>query len=79
VELFIGSLDVEDCELHSDHLTNYLWVDGVIIYYGVKGVLPLDKDGMIEVVRQAIDFIEGGDHEVKDSNDLYSEGKIVGL
>jgi len=79
VELFIETLDVKDCELHSDHMTNFLWVDGRTIYFGVQGDLPEDKPSMLEVVRQAIEFIESGDHEVKDSNDLYREGKIVGL
>lgn len=79
VEAFIEALEVEGCELHSDHMTNYLWADGHIVYFGVHGDLPGDKGAMLEVVRGAISFIEDCDLEVKDSNDLYREGKIVGL
>jgi radical SAM superfamily enzyme YgiQ (UPF0313 family) len=79
VEIFIETLVVEECELYSDHMTNYLWADDRIIYYGVHGDLPDDKVSMLDVVRQAIEFLEGGNFEVKDSNDLYREGKIVGL
>jgi radical SAM superfamily enzyme YgiQ (UPF0313 family) len=79
VEAFIDTLDVKDCELHSDHITNYLWVEGRIIYFGVQGDLPDDKNSMLDTIRQAIGFIEAGSFEVQDSNDQYREGRLVGL
>ncbi len=79
VKLFLETLDLEDCTLASDHLTNYLWSDDKIIYRGVEGHLPDDKRKMIETVAQVIQFIESSGIEVKDSNQLYREGTISSL
>ncbi len=79
VKLFLETLDLEDCILASDHLTNYLWADNKIIYRGVEGRLPDDKQKMIETLAQVIGFIESSGIEVKDSNQLYREGTISSL
>lgn len=79
VQLFIKNLDLENCFLASDHLTNYLWAGNTVIYRGVAGDLPADKEQMLETVRQAIEFIESTELEVKDSNQLYEEGFISAL
>lgn len=79
VKLFVETLDLESCYLASDHLTNYLWAENEIIYRGVEGNLPNDKQKMIETVAQVIGFIESSGIEVKDSNQLYKEGVISSL
>ena len=68
------NLTVEKCFLASDHVTNYLWAGGAVIYRGVAGKLPEDKKTMIETIDQAIGLIESENLEIKDSNRLYEEG-----
>ena len=79
VELFLNKLDLKDCFLASDHLTNYLWAGQNIIYHGVSGSLPEDKLEMLESVRRAITAIQASPLPVKDSNQLYREGILSGL
>lgn len=79
VHLFIKALNLKDCYLASDHLTNYLWAESTIIYKGVAGMLPEDKKVMLETLSQAIENIERNDIKVKDSNQLYDEGAITAL
>ncbi len=74
VALFIQSLELENCYLASDHLTNYLWAGSAIIYQGVSGRLPDDKQSMLETVQQAIQHVTSSPLPVKDSNQLYREG-----
>jgi radical SAM superfamily enzyme YgiQ (UPF0313 family) len=79
VKLFLETLKVNDCFLASDHLTNYLWAANNLVYRGVAGKLPDEKDCMIETVKSSIDFIRGSCEEIKDSNALYREGLISSL
>jgi radical SAM superfamily enzyme YgiQ (UPF0313 family) len=79
VELFLETLDVKNCFLASDHLTNYLWAGNTAIYRGVAGTLPDDKERMLAKVEASIDFIRSSDEEIKDSNLLYREGLISSL
>lgn len=79
VKLFLEALDVKDCFLASDHLTNYLWAGNTIIYRGVAGELPEDKERMLARVKASIDNIRSSDEEIKDSNLLYREGLISSL
>jgi radical SAM superfamily enzyme YgiQ (UPF0313 family) len=79
VNLFLETLDLQDCFLASDHLTNYLWAGNTVFYRGVAGTLPDDKERMIETVKTSIDFIKSTDEEIKDSNLLYREGLISSL
>jgi radical SAM superfamily enzyme YgiQ (UPF0313 family) len=79
VKLFLESLDVMNCFLASDHMTNYLWAGNTPIYRGVSGALPDDKERMLATVEASIDFIRFSDEEIKDSNLLYREGLISSL
>lgn len=79
VELFIKSLNLENCFLASDHLTNYLWAGGAVFYRGVAGELGGDKEVMLRTLGQAIAFVEQTDLEIKDSNQLYQEGFLSNL
>ncbi len=79
VKLFIESLNVNGCDLASDHVTNYLWAGGDVIYRGVAGHLPEDKKKMIKTLDDAIEFIESTKSEIKDSNRLYEEGFFIAL
>jgi radical SAM superfamily enzyme YgiQ (UPF0313 family) len=79
VKLFLENLDLEDCSLASDHLTNYLWAGNDIFYRGVAGSLPHEKKEMLKVVQQAIEFVESTELRIKDSNQLFEEGFISSL
>jgi radical SAM superfamily enzyme YgiQ (UPF0313 family) len=79
VKLFIQTLDLENCSLASDHLTNYLWAGSSLIYRGVSGWLPDDKQAMIDAVQLAIECVQASSLLVKDSNHLYREGIISAL
>jgi radical SAM superfamily enzyme YgiQ (UPF0313 family) len=79
VELFLASLNLENCYLASDHVTNYLWAGQNIVFRGVAGNLPADKPAMLDTVRQAITVIRTSAEPVKDSNQLYKEGILSGL
>jgi len=79
VKLFVETLDLENCFLASDHLTNYIWAGNAVIYRGVAGQISEDKMRMIEILSQAIAFVESTDLEIKDSNQLYQEGIITAL
>jgi radical SAM superfamily enzyme YgiQ (UPF0313 family) len=79
VKLFIQTLDLENCSLASDHLTNYLWAGHSLIYRGVSGWLPDDKQAMIDTVQSAIERVRSSSLPVKDSNHLYRQGMISAL
>jgi radical SAM superfamily enzyme YgiQ (UPF0313 family) len=79
VKLFLETLDLNNCFLASDHMTNYLWAENTAIYKGVSGSLPGDKERMLETVKASIDFIKTSKEEIKDSNLLYREGLISSL
>jgi len=79
VKLFLENLELKNCSLASDHLTNYLWAGNDIFYRGVAGRLPHDKEEMLKVIHQAIEFVESTDLRIKDSNQLYEEGFISSL
>lgn len=77
--LFLQTLDLNDCYLASDHLTNYLWAGQNIIYRGIAGSLPQDKPAMLETVTRAITAVQTSAFPVKDSNQLYRDGVLSGL
>jgi radical SAM superfamily enzyme YgiQ (UPF0313 family) len=79
IKLFLQKLDLKDCYLASDHLSNYLWVGQNIIYRGIAGNLPEDKPDMLETVERTITTIQTSPLPVKDSNQLYREGLLYGL
>jgi radical SAM superfamily enzyme YgiQ (UPF0313 family) len=79
VKLLIENLKLNECYLASDHVTNYLWAGGISIFRGVAGNLPEDKEEILKILNQAIEFIRSTDLEIKDSNRLYEEGFLASL
>jgi radical SAM superfamily enzyme YgiQ (UPF0313 family) len=79
VRLFVASLDLEGCFLASDHMTNFLWDGDTVIYRGISGELPEEKERMLRTVERAIARIEASDKEIRDSNQLYREGIFTRL
>ena len=79
VKLFIENLNVKKCELASDHFTNYIWASGNIVYRGVYGILPEDKQDMLDLIVQTLDFLSSVDNEILDATILYERGIIHSL
>ena len=79
VRLFIENLMVKDCELASDHFTNNIWVDNRVVYRGVYGVLPQDKQDMLDTLDQTLEFLSVATGEIVDATILYDRGLITSL
>jgi len=79
VKMFIENLDVTGCELASDHFTNYVWVGNLVVYRGVYGLLPQDKQGMLDILNQTLDFLKISEGEILDATILYDRGLIHSL
>jgi hypothetical protein len=74
----ITKIEGSDCELASDHLTNYLWGTEGIVYHGVDGYLPRDKEKMIKILDEAIKKIKSR-NDILDANALVQQGVIQRL
>ena len=79
VKLFIENLEVDQCELASDHFTNYIWVDDKIVYKGVYGMLLKDKQKMLDVLTNTLDSLSLTEGEILDATILYEQGLIQSL
>ena len=79
VKTFIENLNVNNCELASDHFTNYIWVDNNVVYKGVYGMLPQEKQDMLDILNQTLDFLSVAEGEVLDATILYDRGMISSL
>ena len=79
VRRFLSALELESCEFASDHFTNNIWLDNTLIYRGVYGKLPQDKEDMLSVLDNAIGFLNVTEGDVADATILYDKGIITSL
>ncbi|UCH72503.1 MAG: radical SAM protein [Thermoplasmatales archaeon] len=79
VKTFLENLEVDQCELASDHFTNYIWVGDKIVYRGIYGMLPEDKQDMLDILNHTLDFLSTIDGEILDATILYEKGMIHSL
>ena len=79
VKLFIENLTIDHCEFASDHFTNNIWVNDAVIYTGVYGHLPQDKQKMLDTINNTIEFLSSVDGEIVDATILYDKGLITSL
>jgi radical SAM superfamily enzyme YgiQ (UPF0313 family) len=79
VKTFIEHLEVNNCELASDHFTNYIWVDNTVVYHGVYGIFPQDKKDMLDILNSTLDFLNVAEGEILDATILYDRGLISSL
>ena len=79
VKMFIEKLKVNGCELASDHFTNYIWVDNTAVYRGVHGMLPQEKQDMLDLLNSSLEFLSVTDREILDATILYDRGMIQSL
>ncbi len=79
VKMFIENLEVNQCELASDHFTNNIWVDNKVVYRGVYGRLPQEKQDMLDILDHTLDFLSTIEGEILDATILYERGMIHSL
>lgn len=79
VKTFIENLDVKKCELASDHFTNNIWLDNAVVYRGVYGILPQDKQDMLDIINQTLELLSVAEGEILDATILYGRGMIHSL
>jgi len=79
VKMLIENLEVNQCELASDHFTNNIWVDNKVVYRGVYGMLPQEKQDMLDILNHTLDFLSVIEGEVLDATILYERGIINSL
>lgn len=79
VKMFIENLDVNQCEFASDHFTNNIWVNNTVVYRGVYGMLPKEKQDMLDTINHTLDFLSVTDGEILDATILYERGVINSL
>lgn len=77
--IIVSNLMVNNCVLASDHITNYLYAGGKLIYDGVAGDLPEDKENMVKLLQTTLEFLKTTDKEIWDSNYMLQRGYLVGL
>jgi radical SAM superfamily enzyme YgiQ (UPF0313 family) len=79
VRLFLEHLAVQDCELASDHHTNYLWAGNSLVYRGIQGMLPAEKNRMMDVLDTTLHLLSHTSEEILDAPMLYERGVISSL
>ena len=79
VKTFLEKLKLNNCELASDHFTNNIWVDNKLVYQGINGILPQDKQNMLIVLSDTYDFLSVTNGEILDATILYDQGMISSL
>jgi len=64
----------------SDHVTNNLWFRGRLMFRGIDGKLPEDRESMIFQLEKTLDTIRDADeNDIWDSSDMMKKGYMVGL
>ena len=79
VKIFIENLEVNQCELASDHFTNYIWVNNSVVYRGIYGMLPQEKQDMLDILDSTLNFLSVTEGEILDATILYDRGMINSL
>jgi hypothetical protein len=67
--------DRREMELTSDHVTNYVWADGALVYGGVNGFLPGDAPQVLNTLDDAIRIVETT-RRAEDAGTLALRGRI---
>lgn len=78
-KLLIKNLEVDQCELSSDHFTNYIWVNNTLVYSGVYGLLCQDKKKIVDILDHTLEFLSVTKGEIADATILYDNGMIHSL
>ncbi|MBU0497567.1 MAG: radical SAM protein [Candidatus Thermoplasmatota archaeon] len=76
---FVEHLDVNNCLLTSDHFTNNIWVNNVVFYSGIFGVLAKEKMNMLKILNTTLKALLEIDGEIVDATILYDRGLFTSL
>ena len=79
VKTFLEHLKVKKCRLASDHFTNSIWLDNKVVYSGINGILLEEKQEMLEILNQTLDFLSNVKGKVMDATIMYEKGLITTL
>jgi hypothetical protein len=79
VKTLIENLNVDQCEFASDHFSNNIWVNNTVVYRGVYGMLPQEKQDMLDSLDETLDFLSVTKGEILDATILYDRGMINSL
>lgn len=79
VQTFLDHLELQHCELASDHFTNYIWINQSIVYQGIYGMLPEEKQNMLTILTETLNTLSKTDGEILDATILYQRGLIHSL
>ena len=79
IEALVERMEVSGCLLASDHVTNYLFLDEEVVFSGVNGRLPEEKEGILDHLRSTIRRLEACEETLQGPNDLYAMGYHRGL
>jgi len=79
VKTLIENLNVDQCEFASDHFSNNIWVNNTVVYRGVYGMLPQEKQDMLDSLDETLDFLSVTEGEILDATILYDRGMINSL
>ncbi len=77
VRILVENLSIQT-EFLSDHISNYLWSRDGVVYTGVNGKLPEDKESMLESMDRLIEIVSELENSgnLLDSNDMFRMGRI---
>lgn len=79
IELLVERLEVSGCLLASDHITNCLLLDGELVFSGVNGRMPDEREQMLDLLRSTIRRLTPRAEALQGPNDLYAMGYHRGL
>jgi len=79
VKTLLEHLKVKKCRFTSDHFTNNIWLDNKVVYSGINGILPAEKQEMVEILNQTLDFLSNVEGEIMDATIMYEKGFITTL
>jgi radical SAM superfamily enzyme YgiQ (UPF0313 family) len=79
LELLVERLEVSGCLLASDHVTNFLLLGGELVFSGVNGRLPGDREQMLDLLRSTIRRRAPRAEALQGPNDLYAAGYHRGV
>jgi uncharacterized Fe-S cluster-containing MiaB family protein len=73
---FLENLDVKQCVLYSDHFTNNIWINNSLVYNGIYGKLPQEKEDMLQILDTTLKTLLDTNGDIVDATILYERGLI---
>lgn len=58
-------------------MSNYLFADGMVVFRGVEGKLPEDREKMLKEIKDTKKIVNAFGNEVLNSNEMYKKRAIL--